>query len=551
MALNIEETKNKENKIATQNFNKLNSTIFDFEALSADEITKFDNYTYENYKVDVETQGLQTTWVKICSYVLNNPNKSEFLKPKNYGELYEEGLAIQDKYSKKSSGQYFTPEDICSLMSTFLKNECNGKNLCDAGCGTGNLVLSYLNLLPLSETKKLIRYGHLYLYDLDKTAMMICWTIIALTYGIDNATHIHCEVCDFLDKNTKLPESAKVIANPPYSKITEIKENWEMSEVITKTKEFYSAFMEKIFEQADSCVIITPFSFINGTKFYPLRKKICELGTGSIYSFDNVPGNIFCGRKHGIFNTNQANSVRAAITVFNRTNNDGEKGFKISPLIRFRTDEREQVIKIDVLKNITPYIKQIVDENHKEFSKVFNSLYPLFNAWVTNSKYVLKDFISTKANGKYIIDMPNTCRYYTTASSKKLSRGGSIEIKTDIERNFEILYCFINSSFTYWWWRIYDGAITYPLCLLMNLPIPLNLMNDEDFNFFHEISTEMISQEDSFKITKLNAKVVQENIKFPEKYRKAINQRIIKILGRDDNEEILDVVHKNNFFGDK
>ena len=44
---------------------------------------------------------------------------------------------------------------------------------------------------------------------------------------------------------------------------------------------------------------------------------------GEIYSFDNVPGNIFCGRKHGIFNTNTSNSVRAAITVVRKDNSNG------------------------------------------------------------------------------------------------------------------------------------------------------------------------------------------------------------------------------------
>ena len=84
--------------------------------------------------------------------------------------------------------------------------------------------------------------------------------------------------------------------------------------------------MEKIFTQSRSAVVITPFSFISGKKFYSLRKEMCDIGNGFIVSFDNVPGNIFCGRKQGIFNTNTANSVRAAITVFNKSNK--LKGFK-------------------------------------------------------------------------------------------------------------------------------------------------------------------------------------------------------------------------------
>lgn len=39
----------------------------------------------------------------------------------------------------------------------------------------------------------------------------------------------------------------------------------------------------------------------------------------------------------------------------------------------------------------------------------------------------------------------------------------------------------------------------------------------------------------------------QENIKFPEKYRKAINKRLLNILGYDIDERIFDQVHANRF----
>ena len=80
--------------------------------------------------------------------------------------------------------------------------------------------------------------------------------------------------------------------------------------------------------------------FISGSKFYSLRKEMCDLGNGFIVAFDNVPGNIFCGRKQGIFNTNTANSVRAAITVLNRSGT--LKGFRVSPMIRFKNEERRR-----------------------------------------------------------------------------------------------------------------------------------------------------------------------------------------------------------------
>ena len=52
-------------------------------------------------------------------------------------------------------------------------------------------------------------------------------------------------------------------------------------------------------------------------------------------------------RKHGIFNNNTANSVRAAITLLKKS--DDKKGFKITPMIRFKNEERNKLLKCKVL----------------------------------------------------------------------------------------------------------------------------------------------------------------------------------------------------------
>ena len=161
----------------------------------------------------------------------------------------------------------------------------------------------------------------------------------------------------------------------------------------------------------------------------------------------------------------------------------------------------------------------------------------------------MKDFLS-KEETKYLIDVPNTCRYNTTASSKKLNRGGSITLKVKEKDEFHFLYCFINSSFAYWWWRIYDGGITYPVSLLNKLPLPYNLLSDDDKKEFENIAEEMIKKEKHYISTKVNAGFAQENIKFPKEYRDLINNKILKLLGLKTSSEIFDIVHANKFFLD-
>ena len=521
---------------------KLNSVLI-FE-LSKDMKEKLDNYSIEQYVKDVEKIGLSATWDNICSYILQFGEKNELINISNFGEMYEIGLATEDKIKKKKSGQYYTPDDVALVMSQWL-DKCDGDNVCDVACGTGKLILTYLDYIGKRKALNLLKNGRLYLYDYDRVALKVCKTSLLVKYGQDLCDSIHDVYCDFLDKNVVLPENCKTISNPPYAAMQDISNNWILTDVIRESHEWYSSFMDKIFSQSKSTVIITPYSFVSGNKFYSLRKKMCELGNGFVVVFDNVPGNIFCGRKHGIFNTNTANSVRAAITVLKTSNT--KKGFRISPMIRFKNEERKELLKCEILESTINDDVQIVNDKNKSFKKVSKELKHVYDNWINSSTLTVKDLISKKQND-YMIDMPNTCRYNTTASSTKLSRGGSITFYVNNEDEYYFLYCFINSSFTYWWWRIYDGGITYPSSLLNSMPVPFNKLTQKDKEEFKEIAKEMISKEKDYISTKVNAGVVQENIKFPDKYKNLINSKILHILECNDEPSIFDQVHANKFF---
>ncbi len=507
---------------------------------------RFSDYNLEKYKNDIIEQGIESTWSLICDFALKNPkNLSTFLHPKNFGELYEIGLALQDKNSKKQSGQYYTPTDVSIVMSTWSLKQ-NGENICDVGCGTGNLILTYLELLGKNKTIKLIKEGRLHLYDFDKIALLICRTSIAFLYGAELFYHINSHHCDFLDKDIFLPENSKVISNPPYSQIINISLNWRQTKVLNETKEYYSSFMEKIFTQAVSAVVISPFTFLSGEKYFSLREIMCENGNGFNINFANVPGNIINGRKHGTFNTNTANSVRASITVYKK--HDTLKGFRISPLIRFKNSERNRILDANLLTNLLPENRQTVSKSNRKFKKVSKELLTIFDKYLEKSNFNLRDFLSNKPT-EYLIDMPNTCRYFTTASSKKLNRGGSFLLYLNDPKAYDFIYCLINSSFAYWWWRVYDGGITYPLSLLKTLPVPFNLLKEQDFLWFNETAAYLKENENSYLIKKMNAGSIQENIKFPEEIRKKINIKILELLkfNKADADKLIQV-HANCFF---
>ena len=259
--------------------------------LTDEQISKFKSYTLQDYINDIESDGLSHTWSLICEYVLTYGENIDFLNTKNFGEMYEIGLAIQDKIQKKNNGQYYTPEDVALIMSEWF-DSLDGENVCDVACGTGKLILTYLNLIGRERAVQLLQSGKLYLYDVDAVALNICVTSILLKYGTDLKDRIHAVAGDFLSSKIKLPKKCRVISNPPYAAIQYVGIDWQETSVLNDSRELYSVFMEKIIKQSVSSVIITPYSFISGAKFYSLRQVLNQCN-GEIYSFDNVPGNIF------------------------------------------------------------------------------------------------------------------------------------------------------------------------------------------------------------------------------------------------------------------
>ena len=139
-------------------------------------------YTMEKYLSDIDKNGLKKTWHSILSKTLNNKFDSDLFIADNYGELYEIGLEHVNKISKKEMGKYYTPRDVADIMSNWLI-PLKGDNVCDVGCGAGNLILSYLDIIGKQEALNLISNGRIYLFDLDDIALEICKYSIAIKYG--------------------------------------------------------------------------------------------------------------------------------------------------------------------------------------------------------------------------------------------------------------------------------------------------------------------------------------------------------------------------------
>ena len=479
--------------------------------------------TLQEYHSLIDEIGLQKAWDQILSSVFPN----EFFASDRLGGLYEDGLAYENKIEKKAMGKYYTPIDVAEVMSKYLL-DLPGENICDLCCGTGNLILSVLEVMGFDAAVQALKNGKIYLYDIDTTAINICKAILIDKYG-KCAENINIINEDCLNENIHFPDNAKVISNPPYGRQESLVNS--IYSCAKTTKELYVAFMEKIIFENVPAVIITPHSFLGGDTFKILRKELTTTG-GQIFAFDNVPANIFKGKKFGIFNSNEANSTRAAITIID----SNKKGFQVAPFIRFRTNDRPLVLNTEFLNSLLPESFQSNEDSI--LYRIEKGTENFVEAWVSSDR-TLNDLISSTVT-EYKMDIPNTCRYFTTGAKRNLSRSGKVTLYFKDEDSFYLGYAFINSSLCYYWHRMCNGGVTYPITLLKSMPI-FGKVTDNLKIFCKK----MIKEEEQYLVLKKNAGAFQENIKFPMDYHKILNDLLINQINITTPETLL-YVHANS-----
>ena len=131
------------------------------------------NITYDVYHKMLNDLGIYKTWTSILDYLRTGDDIPYFLDAYRLSDLYENGLAFLSKDEKKALGKYFTPPDVSSLLASFFEKQ-KGEEICDVACGTGNLMLSYLKLLPHEKARDLLLKGKVHLYDLDESTKPKC-----------------------------------------------------------------------------------------------------------------------------------------------------------------------------------------------------------------------------------------------------------------------------------------------------------------------------------------------------------------------------------------
>lgn len=514
--------------------------IYDFNAKELDaDLTKF---------------GLKNTWLRILvthlsdqsrfDYVLKHPlfkgiekresNLIADLTIGDIGVLYEYSVAFADSESRKSNGQFFTPDDVAIYMAEKSKSFGDGVWL-DPCSGIGNLSW---HLAAIQEDPEDFLRNYLILSDRDELALLIARTLFTFSFqkkrnrlfdeieknfiALDFLSVADSGSLELFDNNSQLSEIPVhdfVIVNPPYL-ATDVDVRFETS----KAGDLYAYFLENIIKTSRGFISITPQSFTNAGKFQSLRKLLLDNYENlTIFTFDNVPANIFKGIKFGSKNSNQANSIRASIIIAR----EGKGKRMITSLIRWRSSERELLFKsLDQFLSDVP----LSDSYFPKVSRKYKKLY-----MTVKGNQTLGDLTSTKTT-RYSLYVPSAPRYFIPALKKPVQRASQKTLFFRSAADRDYAYMMINSSYMYWWWRVRDGGMTLSLETIKSMPML-------DFEVDGAIVAALEKSEKTNKVYKQNAGAAQENVKHPKDLMIRVNQAVIPeyadlLITLHDNSEL-------------
>ncbi|MDP4332133.1 N-6 DNA methylase [Curtobacterium sp. A7_M15] len=437
-------------------------------------------------------------------------SSSNYLRGMTVGEIgvvYEALLASLGRSERKASGQYFTPDDAAAFMAAQSRTFPDEGVWLDPCTGVGNLAwhLAAAQADPASFVKH-----RLTLIDLDRTALLTAVVILVSTFAEENdhtalkAVWGRSRVRDFLSDEA-LPPHDFVIVNPPYARSPR-----RTGFRTAAANELFAYFTERVASTSRGFIAVTPAAYLNAPRYQVLRDHLDETQTGGcVFVFDNVPDTLFRGYKYGSTNTSKTNFVRAAITVC--TPQSGE--WQITPILRWAAGSRSRMF-LEAHKHL---VKRRIGPDG-QWAKVMRGTEQLWQ-YLEGAPHSLSDLL-VKGPTEYRLEVASTPRYYISASLRPLDRTSKhILFFADAESR-DRAYLLINSSVSYWWWRVIDGGVTLPLRALRSMPMP-------DFAPDDSLIARLRHSETTDVVLKLNAGRHNENVKRSPALVEAVNRCVL------------------------
>ncbi len=425
--------------------------------------------------------------------------------------LYEFSLAYVDRSSRKSEGQFFTPDDVARFLAQRAAPLPAGTWI-DPCCGVGNL--SYWLAAAQVDSREFLA-SQLILVDRDPLALRIARALLAIEFGLDAAQYRalakRSRVADAL--TDPLPAFDYVLMNPPYVVVPRDDRFADTADA----RDLYAYFLERLGKLARKGVVaITPQSYTSGRKFAGLRRMLVRrFEAMDIYCFDNVPDNVFRGVKFGSQNTNRVNSTRAAVLVGLVGIPDAPRRHRITPLLRWRAHEREALFA-----SADDFLAELQPDELRAFPKVGAALVPLHRAMVACAT-TIGDLVVPGPTA-YPLDVPVTPRYFLSAVKRVLDRGHAHRLFFATADDRDRAYVVLNSSLAYWWWRVYEGGITVSKTILASVPVPPDPAGAVEPALVAALE---LSEAENI-VVKRNAGRPNENVKHPWRLLRDLNRAV-------------------------
>ena len=432
------------------------------------------------------------------------------------GVLYEFSLAYVDRSSRKSEGQFFTPDDVARFLARRAVTLPPGTWI-DPCCGIGNL--SYWLAAAQHDPREFLA-TRLIMVDRDPLALRIARALLAIEFGLDadqyRSLSRRSRVADAL--TDELPDFDYVLMNPPYVVVPRDDRFADTADA----RDLYAYFLDRLGKLARKGVVaITPQSYTSGRKFAGLRRMLVRrFEAMDIYCFDNVPDNVFRGVKFGSQNSNRVNSTRAAVLVGRVGSSDAPRRHRITPLLRWRSHERD-----DLFTHADDFLADLQPDELRAFPKVEARLVPLHRAMVECAT-TIGDLIVPGATA-YPLEVPVTPRYFLSAVKRVLDRGHAHRLFFATAEDRDRAYVVLNSSLAYWWWRVYEGGITVSKSILASVPVPLGSATDSaTASDLSPLVAALEASEGENVVVKRNAGRPNENVKHPWRLLRDLNRAV-------------------------
>ena len=466
-----------------------------------------------------------------------------YVLPEDIGSCYElmrelEAIEINgqldliQKGDRRKAGVHHTPFDVTqhivnlSLEKIGASDESVPEDLviCDLSVGAGAFLLQFARVLSnISNTDVgVFLEKNLIGFDIDEEVLFVSSLCFHLERGCPQFPTSynlhHVDSVGSIDSREKIKSRIKLLmpkshgtatittGNPPYVRV-KMKEFANLGYQTVRCRNLSAFFVEQAIEITEIGGVVSqilPLSLIDSYSMKSFRSVLeGRCSSIDIESYDCVPGYIFDQGKIGS-NTNKAITQRAAI-ITARTGESDLTRVRATRLIRWGSRERdhlfENVSKVEIPGDLRTdhRFPKIGDE---ETLSVFKKI-------IAHPR-TMEDLLCEDSPMKLFV--PKAIRYFTTASRDDLRRAQTvISFKDILSRN--LAQVLINSSYFYWFWRIFGNGFQVSKRNLYSLPIPSRIRVQSSEEGIAEMCSLLEEKKHLLTVTKQNNRPIK-NIKY-------------------------------------